>query len=496
VAGLWSNPGDATRDDVPAGKIVDTGDPRQWAARPLVSASQINFQTNGTYYISAGINHQADGCCGVGFSSGTNASSAFVGFGFTWNNYGFESTDVGNSLYISTGTLGQPDPTYVQYPEAGPLVVRAYGTNSAGTMVGDSLGRGLVIARLDTTTSGNSTLRVAHIPSGGTVPSTEADLVWDVTYNFTETSTLNHFLIWDYVNNQGWPYNEIDGLRVGTAYPDVAGLEFFTLTASPSATNFAATPVTITCQTGSTGDAASYQWQKDGVNLTDDGNISGSSGTQPGVGRQSTSLSLLNSVSSDSGNYALVLSNNFGMATSAVVHVTINPASAPVVDADPKSATRYVGGRITFTPVVSGTPPYTYQWKHGATTLTDQTNLSLVLTDITTADAGSYSIHIANVFGSADSGAATLTVQTPPSCYVASALALKPLAFWPLDETGSAVIHDYVGGLDGVADTTTGDGVNTTNVLQGVAGPRNLPFLGFASDTKRILPPSKQKKSQ
>src|SRR5262249_24843602 len=57
-----------------------------------------------------------------------------------------------------------------------------------------------------------------------------------------------------------------------------------------------------------------YQWQKDGVNLTDDAHRSGcASGT----------LSLHPLTLSDSGNYAVIATNAFGSATSIVATLTV-----------------------------------------------------------------------------------------------------------------------------------------------------------------------------
>ena len=68
-----------------------------------------------------------------------------------------------------------------------------------------------------------------------------------------------------------------------------------------------------------------YQWQKNGTNLVDGGNVMGSA---------TTNLTLLNLSQSDSANYDVMITNAVGSVTSSVVAVNVNirPAQAtPVV---------------------------------------------------------------------------------------------------------------------------------------------------------------------
>jgi hypothetical protein len=68
-----------------------------------------------------------------------------------------------------------------------------------------------------------------------------------------------------------------------------------------------------------------YQWQKNGTNLVDGGNVMGSA---------TTNLTLLNLSQSDTANYDVVITNAVGSVTSSVVAVNVNirPAEAtPVV---------------------------------------------------------------------------------------------------------------------------------------------------------------------
>jgi len=88
---------------------------------------------------------------------------------------------------------------------------------------------------------------------------------------------------------------------------------------------------------------------------------------------------------------------------------------SPVITMDPQSQTVMVGSDVTFTVEAGGNAPLSYQWYfNGTTALTGETNTSLTLTSVQPAQAGSYSVVVTNVAGSATSADAVLTVNVPP----------------------------------------------------------------------------------
>ena len=128
----------------------------------------------------------------------------------------------------------------------------------------------------------------------------------------------------------------------------------------------------------------SYEWRK---------------GSQIVATTSTRSYTLALPAPADSGDYTVVdLSNAAGSVTSSTVSVTVKAANPPIVVTDVASATRYVHGRVTFSVVVDGTPPFTYQWYHGATAAADAKSATLVLTDLETADSGAYHVEIKNDF--------------------------------------------------------------------------------------------------
>jgi hypothetical protein len=84
---------------------------------------------------------------------------------------------------------------------------------------------------------------------------------------------------------------------------------------------------------------------------------------------------------------------------------------APTFVSQPVSDTNAViGDTVTFTPGVGGSPPLTYQWSKNGTNLAGATDFTLVLTNVTMADAGSYVLAVTNAAGGVKSQPAFLAV--------------------------------------------------------------------------------------
>jgi hypothetical protein len=130
---------------------------------------------------------------------------------------------------------------------------------------------------------------------------------------------------------------------------------------------------------------------------------------------------------------------------------------------------------------------------------------TLVLTNISSVDQGSYELVVTNSFNgttinSATSSVFTLTVVAPVAGSFAAAVtnpALAPLAFWPLNEardpsTGTAEAYDVLGGFNGYYGTNAQDGAqnsyiaaNTPQYLLSAFGP--APSLtGFSGDSSGL----------
>ena len=104
-------------------------------------------------------------------------------------------------------------------------------------------------------------------------------------------------------------------------------------------------------------------------------------------------------------------------APSLLVDYTVSTGGnnvAPAFITQPASQTVAPGASVTFTAAASGTPTPTFQWRKDGTPITNATGASLTLTNVSGADAGTYTVVATNSVSSVASTGATLVV-TPPS---------------------------------------------------------------------------------
>jgi hypothetical protein len=92
-------------------------------------------------------------------------------------------------------------------------------------------------------------------------------------------------------------------------------------------------------------------------------------------------------------------------------NTVIGGGTPPTIVTHPVSQTVGAGASATFTVVVSGPGPYTYQWRRDGTALPGATAATLVVPNVQAAQAGTYTVSVANSGGAtASSVPATLTV--------------------------------------------------------------------------------------
>ena len=97
----------------------------------------------------------------------------------------------------------------------------------------------------------------------------------------------------------------------------------------------------------------------------------------------------------------------------------IHPAAAggdpPTLLSSPTSRRGVPGFATTFSASANGTAPLRFQWRKDAANLADQTNTTLLLTNLSAGDAGAYSVVVTNGFGSITSAPALLVLATRPA---------------------------------------------------------------------------------
>jgi hypothetical protein len=183
--------------------------------------------------------------------------------------------------------------------------------------------------------------------------------------------------------------------------PSVAGPA---ITAQPqSKTNLAGS--TVSFGVTATGAAPlSYQWRKNGLPLTNGGNVSGA---------LSNLLGLASVQASDEANYTVVVSNAGGSVTSAVARLTV--WVPPTFTTQPQGQTAVQGTNVTLCVSVSGTAPFSYQWWRNGLVLSGATTNCLTITNAQPSDSAAYNVVASNVAGSVTSAVAALTVWVAPS---------------------------------------------------------------------------------
>lgn len=85
---------------------------------------------------------------------------------------------------------------------------------------------------------------------------------------------------------------------------------------------------------------------------------------------------------------------------------------APGIVSEPQSLTLAEGNALNFVVAVSGTGPFTYEWRRG-TTIIGTNSPELQIASVSLADAGSYTCTVTNAQGSAVTTPAVLTVNGP-----------------------------------------------------------------------------------
>ncbi len=126
-------------------------------------------------------------------------------------------------------------------------------------------------------------------------------------------------------------------------------------------------------------------------------------------------LTVTSAQSTNSGSYFVIVTNDYGSATSAVAQLTVSVPVAPTIIAQPQDLTVLPGETATFTVEAGGSEPLSYQWYYNTNVLlTNATDSILTLNNVQPGDAGSYSVFVSNLAGSTNSSYAILSVNTNP----------------------------------------------------------------------------------
>jgi len=146
----------------------------------------------------------------------------------------------------------------------------------------------------------------------------------------------------------------------------------------------------------------------------------------------------------------------------------------PAVATQPLPQTVLPGGSAAFSVIVTGTPPFSYQWRRDSTVLAGATQSALSLTNVGAAAQGSYTVVITNAFGSVTSAPAPLTVLVAPAIHESPAsqsAAQGTAVTFTVSATGSAPLRYQwrFGGAD--LSGATASAYTCFSVQPGAQGP-------------------------
>jgi hypothetical protein len=151
-----------------------------------------------------------------------------------------------------------------------------------------------------------------------------------------------------------------------------------------------------------------FEWRRNGL---------------PIAGSNTSSLWIPATSPTDNGaRFSVTASNAAGSVTSAEARLTIAiTPMAPIITAQPQSATAVEGDPASFGVSVQGSRPLSYQWLRNGTPIAGATQASFQITATPGQNAALFSVEVSNALGEVTSQAATLTVLSPEAAPVITA---------------------------------------------------------------------------
>ena len=208
-----------------------------------------------------------------------------------------------------------------------------------------------------------------------------------------------------------------------------------------------------------------YQWQKNGTNLADSGNVSGTA---------TTNLNITGISDGDAGVYSVIVSNSNFAVTNFATLTVIDP---PGITAQPQDQRVVLGSSASFSVSVSNTIPLRYQWQFNSTNILKATNAVFSIQAVAVTNNGNYSVIITNLAGSVVSSNALLTALIRPS------LTLQFAAGFPQLNLNGMLSNNFV--VQYSTDLTSTNWITLTSLSNLLTSPYS--FL----DAAGIVPPAR-----
>ena len=126
----------------------------------------------------------------------------------------------------------------------------------------------------------------------------------------------------------------------------------------------------------------------------------------------------------------------------------ISPGQAPVILTQPASQATVTGAVVNLSVSVYAAPPLAWQWRFHGTNLPGATNATLFLAGVTASQSGEYSVTVTNLFGSATSSNALVSVFDEPPFFDDFEPGIDPQHWSAFSPTVQAT--NYGGSVSGV----------------------------------------------
>ncbi|MDB6093094.1 MAG: hypothetical protein JWM32_656 [Verrucomicrobia bacterium] len=236
-----------------------------------------------------------------------------------------------------------------------------------------------------------------------------------------------------------------------------------------SAPTISAHPQSLAVLTGATANFSvtatgtaplAYQWSKGG---------------SPIAGAVASSFSIPSAQLGDAGNYSVTVSNSAGAAISGTAVLTVTVAAvAPTITTQPQGVAVLIGAGASFSVVVNGTSPLTYQWRLNTNPIAGANSATYSIASPQLSDAGSYTVTISNSAGTITSAAANLSVSAAPPSVVTQPVSISVLtgasATFSVVASGTAPLTYQWSKAGGAISGATGSSLVLSNVQASDAG--------------------------
>jgi N-acetyl-anhydromuramyl-L-alanine amidase AmpD len=381
--------------------------------------------TNESYWDDVAFQATPPGVPTMSATSVLSASQIRWNFSRADNNvFGYDMADAG-------GTMVSP-----QYPAAGWIDRTATSWTESGLTANTQYSRkvrawnGTLNSAAFSSTASAYTLSPAPVagsvtPDNATVCANTA-VTWTAVGGFGAGKVQYYKYVWDQQATHTFDGSEAvwssgtiqtQGATEGTWYlhvqgfnaADVANGTFdYAITVAP-VTQITGAPANVSACLG--GNAAisltaiggnlTYKWQKDGVDIVDDGHFSGAA---------TASLSITGVVASDVAIYRCQVAGTCGSATSIEVDLSIKDATQ--ISAHPASQKVCNGAPVSFSVTASGSGSLTYKWQKDGQDIANATAALLEIAAVTEAELGTYHCVVTGECGAVVSEDAVLTMAT------------------------------------------------------------------------------------